>query len=254
MTAPTGSGRRRDRPRAPCAMASTRAASSVSRDRASRAVAPPCAHRRACPRRWPRGSPRSRRANRVGGREQRRVLRCGAAHRRARARSRARARADRRASALSTSSASPCDDLVRLRSSRPVSTRSSRWIIVGAAAIAEERLDFGRPLADDLPRVVEVVGDEPAADLARRRRRGSPPRRRVRSRPSTAVTPAGSRLLPARSAAAAPASTVTAPRGSRCPAIQALRRCAGVACGANQVQRAPGVERAQADAARGRWR
>ena len=29
------------------------------------------------------------------------------------------------------------------------------------------------------------------------------------------------------------------PRGSRCPAIQAFRALAGVACGANQVQRAP---------------
>ena len=36
---------------------------------------------------------------------------------------------------------------------------------LGAAAIAEQRFDVARALADDLPRVVEVEGDEAAADL-----------------------------------------------------------------------------------------
>ena len=53
------------------------------------------------------------------------------------------------------------------------------------------------------------------------------------------MTPAGSRLLPDFSAVSAPASTMIVPRGSRWLAIHALRAEAGVACGANQVARAP---------------
>ena len=57
--------------------------------------------------------------------------------------------------------------------------------------------------------------------------------------PSTRVTPAGSRLLPRRSAATAPASIVSVPFGSIEPAIHFLRDVTGLAGVRNQVQRAP---------------
>src|SRR6185369_10101676 len=53
------------------------------------------------------------------------------------------------------------------------------------------------------------------------------------------ITPAGSRLLPARSAATAPASMVNVPFGSSEPAIQRLRAVTGLAGVRNQVQRPP---------------
>ena len=43
---------------------------------------------------------------------------------------------------------------------------SSRWIIAERPLIAQHRLDLARPPADDLSRVVEIEGDQPAPDLA----------------------------------------------------------------------------------------
>src|SRR6516162_3340142 len=57
--------------------------------------------------------------------------------------------------------------------------------------------------------------------------------------PSTWMTPAGSRLLPLRNAATAPASMVNTPLGSSEPAIHFLRAVMGLAGVRNQVQRAP---------------
>src|SRR5213083_1476972 len=53
------------------------------------------------------------------------------------------------------------------------------------------------------------------------------------------MTPAGSRLLPLRRAATAPASIVNTPLGSRDPAIHFFRAVIGLAGVINQVQRAP---------------
>src|SRR5919198_871420 len=53
------------------------------------------------------------------------------------------------------------------------------------------------------------------------------------------MTPAGSRLLPLRNAATAPASIVRMPLGSREPAIHFFRAVIGLAGVRNQVQRAP---------------
>src|SRR5476651_2701839 len=53
------------------------------------------------------------------------------------------------------------------------------------------------------------------------------------------MTPAGSRLLPSRSAFTAPASITSAPRGSSEPAIHFLRAVTGLAGVRNQVQAAP---------------
>src|SRR6202171_1831768 len=57
--------------------------------------------------------------------------------------------------------------------------------------------------------------------------------------PSTRITPAGNRLLPARNAVTAPASMVSVPFGSRDPAIHRLRAVTGLAGVRNQVQRPP---------------
>src|SRR6266700_4180856 len=57
--------------------------------------------------------------------------------------------------------------------------------------------------------------------------------------PSTRMTPAGNRLLPARKALTAPASMVRVPFGSRDPAIHRLRAVTGLAGVRNQVQRPP---------------
>src|SRR5262249_35195504 len=57
--------------------------------------------------------------------------------------------------------------------------------------------------------------------------------------PSTRITPAGSRLLPLRHAATAPASIGKTPLGSGDPAIHFLRAGTGLAGVRNQVQRAP---------------
>src|SRR5688500_1681131 len=57
--------------------------------------------------------------------------------------------------------------------------------------------------------------------------------------PVTWRTPAGSRLLPERSAASAPASMARVPAGSNCPAIQVFRAVTGDREGANQEERAP---------------
>ena len=57
--------------------------------------------------------------------------------------------------------------------------------------------------------------------------------------PSTRTTPAGSRLLPPRSAATAPASMVRVPLGSSDPAIHFLRAVTGFPAAMNQVHRAP---------------
>src|SRR5215813_9228160 len=55
------------------------------------------------------------------------------------------------------------------------------------------------------------------------------------------MTPAGSRLLPRRSAATAPASIVSVPFGSSDPAIHFLRDVTGLAGVRNQVQRPPSM-------------
>ena len=85
----------------------------------------------------------------------------------------------------------------------------------------------------------------------RARRRSNRPRPRASSRPSalltmtasprsnapsTAMTPAGKRLVPRFSAAAAPWSTVSAPTGLTAPAIQRLRAVRGSDEGTNQVR------------------
>src|SRR5215467_2585878 len=57
--------------------------------------------------------------------------------------------------------------------------------------------------------------------------------------PSTWMTPAGSKLLPLRNAATAPASIVRTPLGSREPAIHFFRAVIGLAGVTNQVQRTP---------------
>ena len=63
--------------------------------------------------------------------------------------------------------------------------------------------------------------------------------------PSTLITPTGSRLLPRRSAATAPASIVSVPFGSSEPAIHFLRAVTGLAGVRNQVQRPSSRDRAQ---------
>ena len=55
------------------------------------------------------------------------------------------------------------------------------------------------------------------------------------------MMPTGSRLLPRRSAATAPASTVSVPFGSSEPAIHFLRAVIGFAGVRNQVQRPPSL-------------
>src|SRR5207247_9337751 len=55
--------------------------------------------------------------------------------------------------------------------------------------------------------------------------------------PSTATTPAGNRLLPRRSAPAAPSSTVSVPAGLTAPAIHPLRAERGSPRGRNNVPR-----------------
>ena len=62
--------------------------------------------------------------------------------------------------------------------------------------------------------------------------------------PSSATTPAGSRLLPLRSACSAPLSTATRPTGTSVPAIHRLRAWRGLALVRNQVAGAPASRRA----------
>ena len=59
------------------------------------------------------------------------------------------------------------------------------------------------------------------------------------------MTPAGSRLFPRRSAAAAPASMVSVPFGSSEPAIHFLREVTGLPGARNQVARRAGFDRVQ---------
>ena len=82
-----------------------------------------------------------------------------------------------------------------------------------AATVAEKLLDFTAFVARDAARVGVGVGHQAARHLASAGGRAPPPRRRARSGPRPPVTPAGSRLLPDRSAASAPSSTVSVPAG-----------------------------------------
>ena len=87
-------------------------------------------------------------------------------------------------------------------------TRSSRWTISSRPAIAEQwpRSPWiSRPMMRS--RLGAVIGNEPAGDLAGPASatiRTASPRSKL---PSRATTPAGSRLLPLRSACSAPSST-----------------------------------------------
>ena len=125
-------------------------------------------------------------------------------------------------------------------------TRSSRWII------------SARPRK---PRMASIslrrAPGDPRGIGRRHRRRGrgrsrAPSGSRITTAspraklPSTRMTPAGSRLLPARSAATAPASTMQRARAARASRRSSvLRAVTGLAGVRNQVQRAAVGDRAQ---------
>ena len=98
-----------------------------------------------------------------------------------------------------------------------ISTRSSRWINSSGPRIAEAALDLAAGAAEDRQRFGRRIGGDPARDFACRRGRGCGGKRRARTSPSTASTPAGRRLLPPASARTAPASTWTLPAGRKRP-------------------------------------
>ncbi len=118
-----------------------------------------------------------------------------------------------------------------------------------AASIPEPIITSGDELAflifSALPAVISLRG--------RGRFRACPVPRTItaspRSKsPSTLVTPTGSRLLPARSAATAPASMVSVPFGSSDPAIQRLRAGDGICRGREPGAAAAIGDRSAADA------
>ena len=115
------------------------------------------------------------------------------------------------------------------------STMSSRWIELGVATVAENICDFTALAANDSACILMAIGRRGRGRLPGRRRFGSPPHRRARSGLRSASRPAGKRLFPEVSAVTAPASTISAPRGSSVPAIQRLRAATGSECGKNQV-------------------
>ena len=133
------------------------------------------------------------------------------------------------------------------RISAPTSTRSSIALSLrspgrrGAPAPPGPRGRAGPrsvgPVPHDHPRLARIIAREPLGDH-RPVRPGHLDRVAAADSPSTALTPAGSRDLPRPSAATAPASTVTRPRGF-IPEIQRLRAACGSPSGSNQVQRAP---------------
>ncbi len=107
-----------------------------------------------------------------------------------------------------------------------------------AACIAQNRLDVAGGTPGDLHGIHRIIGHETARDLAAIRRAHHDAIAPLKE-PSTRRTPAGSRLLPARMAVAAPSSIVKVPRGSSVPPIQRLRAVTGVEGDKNHVQRAP---------------
>ena len=113
----------------------------------------------------------------------------------------------------------------------PTCTRSSRWTISIAAAIAEHGLDLGRSSARR-----SVAHRRRHRQRGRGRSRGpsgdriatASPRAKL---PSTRLTPAGSRLLPGAARRTAPASTMSAAGRLSVPAIQRLRAASGLPLG-----------------------
>jgi hypothetical protein len=106
-----------------------------------------------------------------------------------------------------------------------------------AALIAQNRLDLARPVPGDLAGLRRRIAHQALAQhppSGDRIATGSP-RPKL---PETLVTPAGSRLFPARRAVTAPASSTSSPLGF-IALIQRLRATCGSAAGTNQVRFAP---------------
>jgi hypothetical protein len=88
-------------------------------------------------------------------------------------------------------------------------------------AIAETLFDPAARAPQDRSRFDRIISADPARDFAALRVRMLRQEPRSNS-PATATIPAGSRLLPAASAAAAPSSIVMLPAGASVPAIHCL--------------------------------
>ena len=98
-------------------------------------------------------------------------------------------------------------------------------------------------MAADPARVVGIVGAQALGDVVAV---GVAHDHRIAAleRALDAVTPAGSRLLPRRSARAAPASIRSTPIAASAPAIQSLRARRGLARATKRVQGPPAASRA----------